>query len=64
VKDTDFFERALEEVRMDVQAKRVEVIIGCQSKAWRDPQSGERLHIHGYKKRRWWHLDTMQFETG
>jgi hypothetical protein len=56
VKDTDFFERALEEVRMDVQAKRVEVIIGCQSKAW-------RLHIHGCEKRRWRHLDTMQFET-
>ena len=25
--------------------------------------SGERLHIHGYEKRRWRHLDTMQFET-
>ena len=71
MKDTDFFERALElkspwfveEVRMDVQAKRVEVIIGCQSRASGDPQSGERLHIHGYEKRRWRHLDTMQFET-
>lgn len=71
MKDTDFFERALElkspwfveEVKMDVQAKRVEVNIGCRSKAWGDPQSGERLHIHGYEKRRWRHLDTMQFET-
>ena len=23
------------------------VIIGCHSKAWGDPQSGERLHVHG-----------------
>jgi hypothetical protein len=46
VKDSDFFERALElkspwfveEVKMDVEAKRVEMIIGCHAKAWGDPQ--------------------------
>jgi zinc-finger of transposase IS204/IS1001/IS1096/IS1165 len=30
---------------------------------WLDPQSGQRLHIHGYEQRRWRHLPTMQFET-
>ena len=72
MKDTKFFEQALElvppwkvvEVNMDVAAKKVEVKLDCGSaEMWLDPQSGQRLHIHGYAQRRWRHLPTMQFET-
>ena len=72
MKDTKFFEQALElvapwkvvDVNMDVAAKKVEVKVDCGSdQMWLDPQSGKRLHIHGYEQRRWRHLPTMQFET-
>ena len=72
MKDTRFFEQALElvapwkvvDVNMDLAAKRVEVKVDCGSaEMWVDPQSGQRLHIHGYEQRRWRHLPTMQFET-
>ena len=72
MKDTKYFEQALElvapwkvvDVNMDVAAKRVEVKVDCGSaEMWLDPQSGQRLHIHGYEQRRWRHLPTMQFET-
>ena len=72
MKDTKFFEQALElvapwkvvDVNMDLAAKRVEVKVDCGSaEMWVDPQSGKRLHIHGYEQRRWRHLPTMQFET-
>jgi transposase len=72
MKDTKFFEQALElvapwkvvEVNMDLIAKKVEVKVDCSSApTWLDPDSGQRLHIHGYEQRRWRHLPTMQFET-
>jgi transposase len=72
MKDTKFFEQALElvapwkvvEVNMDVAAKRVEIKVDCGSaEMWLHPQSVTRLHIHGYEQRRWRHLPTMQFET-
>src|SRR6202008_2873412 len=72
MKDTKFFEQALElvapwkvvDVYMDVTAKKVEVKVDCGSaQMWLDPQSGKRLHVHGYEQRRWRHLPTMQFET-
>src|SRR6202035_4499454 len=72
MKDTKFFEQALElvapwkvvDVNMDVTAKKVEIKVDCGSaEMWLDPQSGQRLHIHGYEQRRWRHLPTMQFET-
>jgi hypothetical protein len=69
--DKDLFTQALgvpspwkvKEVRMDVAAQRVEVEIECTQTVWADPQTKQRLHIHGYEKRSWRHLDTMQFET-
>jgi len=72
MKDTEFFARALElqepwkviEVTMDVVGKKVEVKVDCgKSTVWLDPQSQQRLHVHGYEQRCWRHLDTMQFET-
>jgi transposase len=72
MKDTEFFERALgltkpwevKAVRMDVGNRKVEIEIECTAKTmWFDAETEERLHIQGYEKRRWRHLDTMQFET-
>jgi transposase len=71
MKDSEFFQQALglsepwqvTAVALDLSAKKVEVTIACMQKVWADPESRERLHIHGYETRRWRHLDTMQFET-
>jgi transposase len=69
--DKDLFRQALgvqppwevKEVRMEVAAQRVEVEVQCAQTVWADPETRQRLHIHGYEERRWRHLDTMQFET-
>jgi hypothetical protein len=69
--DKDLFTQAIgvqppwevKEVRMDVEAQRVEVEVECAQTVWADPETRQRLHVHGYEERRWRHLDTMQFET-
>ena len=69
--DKDLFRQAIgvqppweiKEVRMDVEAQRVEVEVECAQTVWADPETRQRVHIHGYEKRSWRHLDTMQFET-
>jgi hypothetical protein len=69
--EKDFFTHALgiqppweiEEVRVDLEAQRVEVEVRCAQTAWADPATKQRLHLHGYEPRSWRHLDVMQFET-
>ena len=69
--DKDLFTQALgmqppwqiKEVRMDVKAQRVEIEVECAQTVWADPDTQQRVHVHGYEERRWRHLDTMQFET-
>ena len=69
MKDTGFFEQALglgepwrvKSVRMEVEARRVEVELECGKTAW--GEGGGRRHIQGDEERTWRHLDTMQFET-
>lgn len=51
------------DVRMEVDKQRVEVHVECRQTVWADPETQQRVHIHGYEERRWRHLDTMQFET-
>lgn len=71
MKDSEFFQQALglkepwkvSAVKLDMEAKKVEVTLECTQEVWADPESKARLHIHGYETRRWRHLDTMQFET-
>ena len=53
----------VKEVRMDLAAQRVEVEVECAPTVWADPESQHRVHLHGYERRSWRHLDTMQFET-
>lgn len=69
MKDTEFFAQALglvepwrvKSVKMEVEARRVEVELECGKTVW--GAGGERLHLQGYEERTWRHLDTMQFET-
>jgi len=70
MKDTEFFQKALgldkpweiQEVKMEIESKRVEVTVGVQSGTqW--AEDGKMLQIRGYEQRSWRHLDTMQFET-
>lgn len=71
MKDIEFFQRALglekpwrvSGVRIRVEEKRVDVEVSCMEKTIWASESGERLHIHGWEKRSWRHLDTMQYET-
>jgi transposase len=53
----------IKDVRIDVEAQRVEVEVECAQTVWADPQTKARVHVHGYEPRTWRHLDTMQFET-
>jgi transposase len=49
---------------MDVEGRRVEVEVECaQRTVWASPESRQRLHIHGWEKRSWRHLDTCGFAT-
>jgi len=42
----------------------VEVRVECCEKVlWVDPDTGERATIHGWRERRWRHLDTCEFQT-
>lgn len=70
MRDTEFFAAALglkapwkvEEVKMDMRAGTVGVVIGCEAGTmW--VEEGQRLHVHGWEERVWRHLDTMQLAT-
>jgi hypothetical protein len=38
----------IKEVRMDVEAQRVEVEVECAKTVWVDPETQERAHVRGY----------------
>lgn len=71
MQDKEFFSRVLglsepwrvKEVRLDVEAKRVDVELECRAGEKWASADGRRLHIHSWELRRWRHLDTMQLET-
>jgi transposase len=51
-------------VKMDVEGRRVEVEVECAERTiWASPESKQRLHIHGWERRNWRHLDTCGFTT-
>ncbi len=70
MKDKEFFSRVLglvepwrvKEVRLDLEAKRVDVEIECRAGEVWAGEGGKRLHIHGWEQRQWRHLDPMQLE--
>jgi transposase len=72
MRDTELYERLMglkepwrvKAVKMDVEGRRVEVEVECAERTiWASPQSAKRLHIHGWERRSWRHLDTCGFAT-
>lgn len=52
------------EVAILEEKQMVEVRVECNKEHhWTDPQSGEMATIHGWRERRWRHLDTCEFQT-
>lgn len=44
--------------------RRVEVRVECrEGTVWTDPETRQQAHVHGWRERRWRHLDTCEFET-
>ncbi|MBU6300788.1 MAG: transposase family protein [Verrucomicrobia bacterium] len=45
-------------------SKTVEARLECdEGTLWADPDTGERATVHGWRERRWRHLDTCEFAT-
>jgi transposase len=71
MQDKEVFSRVLglvepwrvKEVRLDLEAGRVNVEVECRAGEEWASQDGRRLHIHSRELRRWRHLDTMQLTT-
>ena len=72
MRDAELYERLLglkepwkvKAVKMDVEGRRVEVEVECAERTiWASPESEQRLHIHGWDRRSWRHLDTCGFTT-
>jgi transposase len=52
------------EIAIIEEKRTVEVRVECSEKvAWSDPDTGQQATIHGWRERRWRHLDTCEFET-
>ena len=41
----------------------IEVEVKCAETVWGCPACGERMHVHGWERRRWRHLDSCEFKT-
>ena len=72
MRDTELYERLLglkepwrvKAVKMDVQGRRIEVEVECaEGTIWACAESRQRVHIHGWERRSWRHLDTRGFST-
>ena len=63
MKDKGFFSRGpglvepwrAKDVRLDLEARRVDAGIECRADEVRAGQDGRRLHIHGRERRQWRH---------
>ena len=63
MKDKGFFSRGpglvepwrAKDVRLDLEARRVDAGIECRADKVRAGQDGRRLHIHGRERRQWRH---------
>jgi transposase len=72
MRDTELYEGLLglkepwkvKAVKMDVEGRRVEVEVECAARTiWASAEGRQRLHIHGWERRSWRHLDTCGFAT-
>lgn len=52
------------EVHFSPEDKEVQVHVQCLDESvWIDPETKDRAAIHGWRERRWRHLDTCEFQT-
>ena len=54
----------VEAVEMDTTRETVTIELGLkEGTIWGCPVCQKRMHVHGWERRRWRHLDTQQFKT-
>ena len=54
----------VEAVEMDTARETVTIELGLKAGTiWGCPVCQKRMHVHGWERRRWRHLDTQQFKT-
>ena len=54
----------VEAVEMDTARETVTIEMGLKDGTiWGCPACQKRMHVHGWARRRWRHLDTQQFKT-
>ena len=53
----------VEEVKVEVKEKKVEVVVGYEKGTLWGDEEGRRLPIHDHVEKRWRHLDSCGFET-
>jgi len=71
MKDTKLYESVLGDIRpwrvervtLNRERQAIEVELTCPPEAWACPTCHERMHVHGYERRQWRHLDTCQYKT-
>lgn len=71
MKDTKLYEQilglkppwAVESVTLKKEEGEIQVEVKCADTVWGCPECGKRMHIHGYERRRWRHLDSCQYKT-
>ena len=70
--DTRFFQAllgntdpwAVEAVELDTERETVTITMGVKAGTiWGCPACQSRMHVHGWERRRWRHMDTQQFKT-
>ena len=54
---------SVEDVKLDMPGKRVEVVLVSDAAKLTCPECGEACGRYDSRERRWRHLDTMQFQT-
>ena len=71
MKDIQLYEQILgltvpwrvDEVKLKPKEQEIEVRVSYADTTWGCPECQQRMVIHDYEERRWWHLDSCQFKT-
>lgn len=53
----------VENVVLNAEAQEIEISMALDPQVWACPECKGRMHVHGYERRRWRHLDSCQFKT-
>jgi len=53
----------VEGVALKAAEREIEISMALDAQVWGCPECRGRMHVHGYERRRWRHLDSCQFRT-